>query len=106
MGEKKNEPLIPEYIPPKGAKWPLNEREESDLDRAKRRLQEAREKSRSRRSTRSAGRSNPEKDLGEAMQKALGPFGANVEEHFQRLLNLGLDLAENKLRDVFGIKKK
>ncbi len=105
MGGKKNEPLIPEYIPPKGAKWPLKEKEESDLDRAKRCLQEARERIRSRRSTKSA-KSDPEKDLGEAMQKALSPLGVNVEEHFQRLLNLGLDLVENKLRDVFGIKKK
>jgi hypothetical protein len=102
MGNKKDEPLIPEYIPPKGAKWPLNEREESDLDRAKRRLQEARERARSKRRTKSA----EEKDLGVAMQKALSPLGVDVEAHFQRLLNLGLDLAENKLRDVFGIKKK
>jgi hypothetical protein len=103
---KKDDPLIPEYIPPPGGSaWRLANKkaaEESDLAGSKRRLRESRERLRSLRPE----RSGPGVDLGVKMQEALSPLGIDVESHFRKLLNLGVDLAEDRLRDAFGLKKK
>lgn len=123
MSEKKNEVIIPEYIPPPGpgrapapggklwdeitASWgqrsrPPRVEPESELQRAARTIREGREKIRASK----IRRSEPDPVSGSIKNQANPLLGGDLENHFRKLLNLGVDLAEGKLRELFGQKKK
>jgi len=119
MSEKKNPVIIPELVEPVrphpgGDLWreitkawgeknrgplPVNERE-SEIERSARRIRETRERIRGPRSRRTDPVS------GEIKNQASPLLGQDLENHFRRLLNLGAELVEGKIREALGTKKK
>lgn len=123
MSEKKREVIIPEYIPPPkqgeaphpgGKTWreitnsweQKNQRDrvepESDLRRASRVIREGRERIRE-----AKNRQTKPDPVSEAIRNQASPLlGEDLENHFRKLLNLGAEVIEERIREAFGVKKK
>lgn len=127
MTNKNDDPKI-EYLPPRpgGKQWQEFHRQmnenvasarnsrtpdvpERELDRARRMLKQAR--ANVRRHQEKRRQSDPkspaeQNDLARSMDAALSPLGVNLEHHFQRLVKLGAEALENKLREFLGGGRK